>query len=964
MDRNPIPDAGLNSRDDALGRLRPRLRDVAAGQGVVVTITGPVACGKTSLLDALTDLPGFLVLRALCSAEESVLPYGVLDQLTDHETVASRAPGFVPLPGARATDASSGVDAARLANQFTRAVLRLSAERPVMVVVDDVDRADPESLLSLRHLARRVGAARVALVFTELRQPLPPTSHSTFHADLLGLSYYEEIGLRPLSPGDVAEFVREQLGVADGEDQLGAAGGFAADFFGTTGGNLLLVRGLINDLRTTRTAADAQGWPIAGDVVVGAAFRHAYLGSLHRCGPAAVGVARAAAVLGDATDDRLVSRLSGVAAGQIGRVRCMMGESGLLRGLSFPHPEARSAVLDDLSPAERRRLHGLALDALVAQSAPADVLAVHQTRSRRNRGPGAAEVYAAAATLACRRGELDVAAERLEEAYVAAEDAESRAALRFRLAMSEWRRDPGLVARHVPELAAASAAGLLPPWHAVLLASWLLLAGRIREALPVLQRCRFPAQARVEVRTWTRALSVLYPELSIADQCDLADRDDRAERTGQADRAEQDGRADGSDGTALGELVALPVSAESWARVVTAYAHALRGRSARAVEEAEQVLRLIDSSHCPGGDAAIGVTALFSLVYAGDADCTQLWCEKLTATADAQGSASAEAALAAVRAELAVRRGDFPAAVEAGRAALSTLSLPSWGVVASLPLSCLVVAHTRIGRYDEAARYLEEAVPEATDRSVFGLHQLWARGQYHLATGHAHAAYTDLRICGERMQRWRMDVSDLLTWRVGVAETLLAQDGPCMEGRRLLREELDRAPTGRVRGLALLAMAGYSAIGRRVELLEQAVELLAGDRYARARAHADLGDTYTLLKQHVRARQAFGSARLLAQACGAVPLLNRLGAEAAEAAEADGSPAQRVAALTDAEARVASLAAAGCTNREIAMRLFVTASTVEQHLTKIFRKLGVRNRRDLPTDLAAGYQVTIRRAGL
>jgi DNA-binding CsgD family transcriptional regulator len=54
------------------------------------------------------------------------------------------------------------------------------------------------------------------------------------------------------------------------------------------------------------------------------------------------------------------------------------------------------------------------------------------------------------------------------------------------------------------------------------------------------------------------------------------------------------------------------------------------------------------------------------------------------------------------------------------------------------------------------------------------------------------------------------------------------------------------------------------------------------------------------------------------------------------------------AELTDAERRVAALAAKGCTNREIASRLFITVSTVEQHLTKIYRKLNVRRRSDLP----------------
>ncbi|MFI7498073.1 AAA family ATPase [Streptomyces sp. NPDC049687] len=56
--------------------------------------------------------------------------------------------------------------------------------------------------------------------------------------------------------------------------------------------------------------------------------------------------------------------------------------------------------------------------------------------------------------------------------------------------------------------------------------------------------------------------------------------------------------------------------------------------------------------------------------------------------------------------------------------------------------------------------------------------------------------------------------------------------------------------------------------------------------------------------------------------------------------------------LTEAERRVGALAAAGRTNREIAALLLITMSTVEQHLTKVYRKLKVRRRADLPEPLA------------
>jgi DNA-binding CsgD family transcriptional regulator len=104
-------------------------------------------------------------------------------------------------------------------------------------------------------------------------------------------------------------------------------------------------------------------------------------------------------------------------------------------------------------------------------------------------------------------------------------------------------------------------------------------------------------------------------------------------------------------------------------------------------------------------------------------------------------------------------------------------------------------------------------------------------------------------------------------------------------------------------------------------------------------AHRALGDTAAAAP---RERQLLR----LAQATG---LTERFLPPAADPAAPAARPAELTGLLSEAERRVAELAARGHTNRQISRRLFVTVSTVEQHLTRVYRKLHVTRRAELPS---------------
>jgi len=138
------------------------------------------------------------------------------------------------------------------------------------------------------------------------------------------------------------------------------------------------------------------------------------------------------------------------------------------------------------------------------------------------------------------------------------------------------------------------------------------------------------------------------------------------------------------------------------------------------------------------------------------------------------------------------------------------------------------------------------------------------------------------------------------------------------------------------------------------ELYREAV-----DRLSRTRVRPELARAHLLYGEWLRRENGRAGAR--AQLHTAYDMLTAIGMEAfAERARreltATGERMRKrvetVTALTAQEAYIARLARDGQTNPEIGSRLFLSARTVEWHLRKIFTKLGIGSRRELPAALA------------
>ena len=303
-------------------------------------------------------------------------------------------------------------------------------------------------------------------------------------------------------------------------------------------------------------------------------------------------------------------------------------------------------------------------------------------------------------------------------------------------------------------------------------------------------------------------------------------------------------------------------------------------------------------------------------------------------------------------------RGDLAESEASCRELLRLITTMGAAVGRSLAAAQLADVLADQGRLDEASTTLDWAgQPDSLPDTAHVYWLLDSRGRLLVQQGHAAEGLHLLMTAGSRFSAHGWTNPAFLAWRSDAARALLTL-GRTAEARALATEELALArhwgaPRALGRALWVTGLATGGEAG--LELMSEAVAVLAPSPARLEHAHAliELGAALRRSGRRVEARPQLRRGVDLAKLMGAAPLVERGRTEL----RATGARPRRVglcgpATLTASERRVAELAAAGLSNRDIAQSLFVTAKTVEVHLTSTYQKLKVTGRTDLAAVLA------------
>jgi DNA-binding CsgD family transcriptional regulator len=277
--------------------------------------------------------------------------------------------------------------------------------------------------------------------------------------------------------------------------------------------------------------------------------------------------------------------------------------------------------------------------------------------------------------------------------------------------------------------------------------------------------------------------------------------------------------------------------------------------------------------------------------------------------------------------------------------------------VRGVAVAWLVSALVDLGELDRAHDLLVEhgfggALSRVPDRAELFL----ARGALWFALGRYDRALEDFLDCGRDLTAWGVTNPAVAPWRARAAVCAHAL-GRADLAQALASKEL--AAARRWRGPRAIGLATHAAAvvsGGEPASLREAVTLLEGAGAVGDSLHAryDLALALGTRDRHGEAREALGTVRETARRHG-----YGLWSARAQEASARMEGLARAGGLTARERRIGELARTGRSNRQIAEEEHVAVRTVEFHLSRVYRKLGLAGRRDLkaiPTPLSGQHR--------
>jgi DNA-binding CsgD family transcriptional regulator len=256
-------------------------------------------------------------------------------------------------------------------------------------------------------------------------------------------------------------------------------------------------------------------------------------------------------------------------------------------------------------------------------------------------------------------------------------------------------------------------------------------------------------------------------------------------------------------------------------------------------------------------------------------------------------------------------------------------------------LATRALVRASLGLEAEARADADQALSLAGERGMAAArnHGVWALGLLELSLDRP--AETARLLAPQRELLLAAGVGEPGTIRFVPDETE-ALLGWLEDRARALDRTSALAAAGRCRAL-LAAASGERDAARAAFELALAEHARDANPFERARTLLDHGAMRRRWKEKAGARETIGEALTVFETLGAALWAAKARAELASI----GGRAPASDELTPAEERVAALVAEGRTNREVAAILFVADGTVESHLSRIYRKLGVRSRAEL-----------------